>query len=104
MFVRGTRAATLTQHDDGTFSFGYIADYLADERAPAVSLTLPKTRVELISPDLPAACFQLLPEGHNKKALCTLHRIDPSDEFSILLRVAQVDSVGVVTVQAIGDE
>ena len=104
MLHRGRAAGTLTEHDDGGYTFRYDDAWLADEHMPPVSLTMPKTRTSYYAPALFPAFFQLLPEGFNKRVLCQIHRLDASDEFSILLHVAGEDTVGALTVQALDRE
>lgn len=99
VFHRGRRAGTLAQLDDGSFAFAYVGEYLGDASAPPVSLTLPRVAEPYHSESLFPAFFQLLPGGHNKRVLCQTLRIDPNDDFSILLRVAGHDTVGVITVK-----
>lgn len=99
VYVRGRGAGRLSELDDGSVEFAYAPGYLTDADAPPVSLTLPKRGQPYRSPSLFPAFFQLLPEGHNKRVLCETLRVDPDDEFSILLRVAGHDTVGAITVR-----
>jgi len=39
-----------------------------------------------------------LPEGSNKQLICNQNRIDETDDFGILLSVAQYDTIGAVKV------
>lgn len=103
VFHNGRYAGDLRQLDDRSFEFVYSSTYLADPSSPPISLTLPKQNVAHQSKTLFPAFWQLLPEGHNKRVLCQTLRIDPSDAYSILLRVAGKDTVGAITVKAASD-
>lgn len=104
VYYKGVFAGRITEEDDGGFVFVYDDAYLADTTRPPVSLTVPKQPLPYRSPTLFAFLWQLLPEGTNRRLLCELHRIDPADEFSILLLVAGVDTVGAVTVRNDSDD
>jgi len=72
-------------------------DYNPDK--PAISLTLPKSENEFHSRHLFPFFYNMLPEGTNKQVVCKLNRIDPKDDFGLLLTAAKYDSIGAVTVQ-----
>lgn len=91
-------AGILTQEDDGTFTFRYLDSWLDDKEKPAISLTLPKSTEPLRSDYLFPFFYSLLPEGPNKAFVCKHNRLDPDDDFGILLTSARYDSVGAVTV------
>ena len=98
VFVHDVAAASLSQDDDGNFLLRYHRDYLERSDAKPISLSLPLADAPYHSESLFAYFFNLLPEGSNKRALCTMHRIDADDYFSILLRVAGADTIGAVRV------
>ena len=91
-------AGILTQHDNGTFTFRYNDDWMANSAKPGISLTLPKTEQVFHSTFLFPFFYNLLPEGSNKQVACTLNRIDPNDYFGLLMTTAAADSIGAVTV------
>ena len=91
-------AGELIQFDDGSFIFRYNDRWLNDSSKPSISLTLPKTKVEFQSPTLFPFFFNLIPEGVNKRLLCTKKRIDIDDYFGILLEVAGDDTIGAVKI------
>jgi serine/threonine-protein kinase HipA len=92
-------AGILRQLDNGSFHFRYLETWLEDKRKPAISLTLPKEKVEFKSPHLFPLFFHLLPEGSNKQAVCKFKKIDPSDHFGILLNTARFDTIGAITIE-----
>ena len=91
-------AGVLTHHDDGSFSFRYHDAWIADNRKPAISLTLPKIKQEFHSEFLFPFFYNMLPEGSNKEVVCKLNRIDKEDYFGLLITSANNDSIGAVRV------
>lgn len=91
-------AGTLTQHDDGTFTFRYEDSWIVDSNRPGISLTLPKKEHVFHSKFLFPFFYNMLPEGTNKQVVCKHHRIDLSDHLSLLMISAKYDSIGAVRV------
>ena len=60
-------AGTLTQWDDGSFSFEYRDEWTANSTKPSISYTLPKSQKSFRSPYLFPYFFGLIPEGSNKE-------------------------------------
>jgi HipA-like protein len=98
ILFRDEEAGILIQHDDGSFTFSYNNTWLADNKKPGISLTLPKTVQEFHSKYLFPFFFNMLPEGSNKQVVCKLNRIDPSDYFGLLMTTAKNDPIGAVRV------
>jgi len=98
VYVHDVAAASLSQDEDGEFLLWYHPDYLKRPDATPISLSLPLTAAPYHSKTLFSYFFNLIPEGSNKRVLCTMHRIDADDYFSILLRVAGTDTIGAVRV------
>jgi HipA-like protein len=101
IFFKGEEAGELIQDDHGNFTFRYNSLWMANNEKPAISLTLPKTSQEYQSNFLFPFFFNMLPEGSNKQVVCRHVRIDPDDDFGLLLATAQYDTIGAVTVQKI---
>jgi serine/threonine-protein kinase HipA len=99
VLYKGEIAGTLTQHNDGTFSFAYQDIWLTNASRPSISLTLPKTTKEYHSQTLFPSFINMLPEGFNKHIICQSLRIDEDDYFGLLLNVAEHDAIGAVTVK-----
>lgn len=98
VLFKNEEAGILTQYDDGSFSFRYHDDWLANNSNPGISLTLPKTGKEFRSKYLFPFFYNMLPEGSNKQVACKLNRIDREDHFGLLMFTAKNDSIGAVRV------
>lgn len=96
-------AGTLTQHDNGSFTFRYANSWMNDSAKPAISLTLPKKEQEYKSEYLFSVFYNMLPEGSNKQVVCNLNRLDLNDYFGLLLTTAQHDTIGAIRVLKIND-
>jgi len=101
VLFKNEEAGVLIQHDDGSFSFRYRDDWLADTSKPGISLTLPKAEKEFHSTFLFPFFYHMLPEGSNKQVACQLNRLDPKDHFGLLMTTAKNDSIGAVTIEKI---
>jgi serine/threonine-protein kinase HipA len=98
VLFKDDEAGILTQHDDGSFSFRYQDEWIANNNKQSISLTLPKIEKEFHSKYLFPFFFNMLPEGSNKQVVCKLNRIDREDHFGLLMTTAKNDSIGAVTV------
>jgi len=98
ILFKGEEAGILTQHDDGAFTFRYNDAWMADSNKPGISLTLPRSQQEYNSQYLFPFFYNMLPEGSNKQVVCKLMRIDPDDDFGLLLTTAKNDTIGAVRV------
>lgn len=101
VYMRGIEAGTLTENDNGSYTFRYEDSYFANSSMPEVSLTLPKIQKEFTSDYLFPFFFSLLSEGSNKAAQCSLLRIDEKDYFGLLLATTSYDTIGAVTLKPI---
>jgi HipA-like protein len=101
VLFKNEEAGILTQHDDGSFTFRYHEDWIANTDRQSVSLTLPKNEKEFHSEYLFPFFFNMLPEGSNKQVVCKFNRIDREDYFGLLITSAKNDSIGAVTVRRI---
>jgi HipA-like protein len=99
VFYGDTLAGHIEGQDNGCYGFVYQPDYLARPDARPVSLTLPLRREEFHSPVLFPFFSGLLAEGNLKDLQCRLHRIDPNDDFTRLLKTTRRDVIGAVTVE-----
>jgi serine/threonine-protein kinase HipA len=98
ILYKDEEAATLTQHDDGSFTFRYHSTWMGNSNKPSISLTLPKVAQEYHSKFLFPFFYNMLPEGSNKQIICKYNRIDRDDYFGLLMFTAKHDSIGAVTV------
>jgi HipA-like protein len=104
VLFKDEEAGTLTQHDDGSFSFAYDHSWVDDAKKAAISLTLPKRHKAYHSEFLFPFFYNMLPEGSNKQVVCKLNRLDWDDYFGLLLTIAKNDTIGAVTVQKIENQ
>ncbi|GAB4014031.1 HipA N-terminal domain-containing protein [Spirosoma migulaei] len=91
-------AGILSQHDDSTFTFRYYDAWYTQSDKPGISLTLPKNKQEYHSNYLFPFFYNMLPEGSNKRVVCTYNRIDKDDYFGLLMATAKNDTIGAVRV------
>lgn len=98
VLYKNEEAGTLSQLDDGSFTFRYNEAWIVSDK-PSISLTLPKSEKEFKSETLFSFFFNMLPEGTNKETVCFEMRIDPNDYFGLLLNTAKYDTIGAVTVK-----
>ena len=97
-YYKNELAGVLSQLDDGNYVFSYVERWFSDVSKPSISLTLPKSKIEFQSSILFPFFFNLIPEGVNKRLVCSKKRIDLDDYFGILLEVANGDNIGAVKV------
>lgn len=96
-------AGYLIEDDQRSFTFTYEDEYFIDSDAPAISLTLPKSKKEYSGKNLFPFFFNMLSEGVNKKLQNRTLRIDEKDHFGLLLATAQNDTIGAITIKPINE-
>ena len=101
VYINRILAGTLTEHNDGLFSFRYDDGYFSNPEQSSISLTLPKNRQEHHSQTFFPFFFNMLSEGANKRIQTRLFKIDEDDAFGLLLATAHSDVIGAVTVKKI---
>lgn len=94
-------AGVLRELSPAAYEFRYDDAYYADPAAPAVSLTLPKSKQQYQSDHLFSFFANLLSEGHNRAYQSRLYKIDLKDDFGLLLATAHTETAGTITVKAI---
>ena len=82
IYLHGIKCGLLTEEDDKSFTFSYDSVYL--QRA-----------------DADPVFANMLSEGENRHVQSVLLRIDPEDDFGILLATCQIDTIGAITVKPI---
>ena len=85
--------------DGGNYIFTYDSDFLKNSKNFAISLTLPKRREPFVSKHLHSFFSNLLAEGNLKKLQCKQLKIDEDDEFTRLVKTAEFDTIGAITVR-----
>jgi serine/threonine-protein kinase HipA len=103
IYNNGILAGHLEKKGPDEYSFAYTAAYFANSSLPPISLTLPKTRQSFQSPILFSFFSGLLAEGINKDIQCRILKIDDRDDFTRLLKTADEDTIGGITVKEIND-
>ncbi len=96
----GVLAGVLEETETG-FSFAYDTAYLRDSEAKPISCTMPKRKELFESKHLFPFFHGLLAEGVTKDLQCRLLKIDERDHFGRLLKTAQNDPIGSVTVEEV---
>lgn len=91
------RVAGLLEREGDTVRFQYDEAYLK-LRQPALSLSLPLREQPFESKGLPPYFSGLVSEGWLKRVQATEQRIDPTDDFSLLVHNGN-DLPGAVTIE-----
>ena len=86
---------------DNKYFFEYDKDYLNNQDNPPISLSLPKREDPYVADKLFPFFYGLLSEGDNKELQCRLLSIDENDHFTRLLKTAELDTIGGITVREI---
>ncbi len=97
IYVKYVYAGILKETDEG-YEFIYDEEYLKNEKAKAVSLTLPLSHNSYVSKTLFSFFDGLIPEGWLLDVVCKNWKIDRKDRFGILL-IACKDGIGDVSVR-----
>jgi serine/threonine-protein kinase HipA len=100
--VFGKRAGTLTENDDGQFTFVYDASYLKEPSAVAVSNTMPLRSAAYESNALFPFFDGLIPEGWLLDIAEKNWKLDGRDRMGLLLACCS-SSIGAVSIRCPGD-
>ena len=101
IYRNGVLAGTLSEENRNSFVFRYDERYFNDTTKPAISLTLPKSKMKYTSQYLFPFFFNMLSEGENRKLQSIQLKIDEEDNFGLLMATAQYDTIGAITVKPI---
>ena len=102
--VNGIPAGVLEETGEG-FRFFYYRDYAENHDLPGVSLTLPKRSDQPHESTVLFPFFAgLLTEGTAMHIQCRVMKLDEADLFGRLLKTAQDDVIGNVTVHEIKED
>lgn len=96
IYFNGARAGRLT-HDASGYTFAYDQNYLKLPQSLPISLTLPLDPEPYVSPILFPFFKGLIPEGWLFELNARTLKIDPRDEFGMLLHTGR-DCIGAITV------
>lgn len=99
VFLRDVKAGLLTENEDG-YIFEYDADFLASDKAEAISLTLPLSDKPYRDKVLFPFFDGLIPEGWLLDIAEKNWKIDNRDRMSLLLACCKdcIGAVGVIPV------
>ena len=101
VYIRNVYAGKLCETDEG-YAFSYDEQYLNNENASAVSLTLPLSKTVYTSKTLFSFFDGLIPEGWLLDVVSRNWKIDTQDRFGLLL-VACKDGIGNVSIKGEGE-
>lgn len=94
-------AGILTERNRQDYQFEYDEKYFLSSDNQAISLTFPKTQQVFYGTFLFPFFYNMLSEGVNRKLQCTLLKIDENDNFGLLTKTSQFDTIGAITVKPI---
>ncbi len=92
-------AGILTEENRQNYRFEYDDKYLLSDDNQAISLTLPKSQQVFQSSYLFPFFYNMLSEGVNRKLQSMLLKIDENDNFGLLAKTSQFDTIGAITVK-----
>lgn len=95
-----TKAGELWVDDDG-YHFEYDDTFMNDDTTRPISVNMPKKQKSYHSKELFHYFKSILSEGENREQICKSLRIDPSDDWSLLVLTCQYDTIGAITVKSI---
>lgn len=101
VYRNGILAGTLLEENRNSFIFRYDNAYFKDEKQPAISLTIPKSKQQYHSKYLFPFFFNMLSEGMNRKLQSIQLKIDKKDNFGLLLATARFDTIGAITIKPV---
>lgn len=101
VYYNNILAGYIEKNSNRDYVFTYTDNYFADKTMPAISLTLPKNVKEHHDTVLFSFFSGLLSEGINKDIQCRALKIDEEDDFTRLLKTAEYDTIGAITVKEI---
>ena len=97
--VQGCFAGILSREAKDRYSFRYDPDYCREHPEEPVCRRMPVREEVYRSTSLFPFFSNLLSEGSNRVFQEKLHRIEPGDDFGLLLKTAGYDTIGAVTVR-----
>jgi serine/threonine-protein kinase HipA len=104
VYQNDIKAGILTEQNPGVgYTFEYSKDYLKST-LPPISLSLPKHEDAYYSDYLFPFFTNMLPEGANRRMICSSLRIDEDDLFSLLQAMADKDFIGAVNVRTLTND
>ena len=99
VYIQNTFAGEIRETDEG-YEFEYDDAYFSNEKAVAVSITLPLQNKKYISKFLFPFFDGLIPEGWLLEVVEKNWKLDPKDRFGLML-VSCRDCIGDVSIEAV---
>lgn len=96
-------AGRLTENAKGSYEFTYDDAFMMDTSTPPVSVNLPKDKKRYFSDHIFPVFINMLPEGANRKALCTIYKVDERDFFGMLEMICGMDAIGKFVLKRVGE-
>lgn len=87
--------------DNQGYHFEYDDSFIANDATRPISVNMPKSQKNYHSEELFHYFKSILSEGENRQQICKALRIDPSDDWSLLVLTCQYDTIGAITVKNI---
>ena len=104
VYFNNVKAGILTEEYPGKdYSFQYLDEYV-NSPMPPISVTFPKKQKVYVSEYLFPFFSNLLPEGSNRRVICSAQRIDEDDSFGLLAAMADKDFIGAINVRRIKND
>ena len=100
VFFNDQLAGILEKRDSGYY-FKYDKKYLSNSKTRSISLSLPKNKKSFHSKQLFSFFHGLLTEGFTTKIQARKLKIDEKDYFTRLIKTANIDTIGSVTIEEI---
>ena len=101
VYRNGILAGTLLEENRNSYIFRYDNAYFNDDKQPAISLTIPKSKQQYHAKYLFPFFFNMLSEGMNRQLQSIQLKIDKKDNFGLLLATARVDTIGAITIKPV---
>ncbi len=101
VYNNGRLAGILEKKSGGEYLFTYTDEYFENRDLTAISLSFPKNQKQYEASTLFPFFYGMLSEGINKDIQCRLLKIDENDDFTRLIKTADTDTIGAITVKEI---
>ncbi len=102
VIMHGKLAGIIEETDDG-YSFAYLKEYMEDETAKPVSLTLPFSHEPYLNRNMFPFFDGLIPEGWLLDIAQKNWKLNPRDRMGLLLACCK-DTIGAVSIEEIINE
>ena len=98
VFYNNIFAGNLCKSQKG-YEFKYDKTYLKNKELPQIAFSFPKRKEVFFSKELFPFFYGLLSEGSNRQIQEKLLKIDSKDNFTLLIKTANTETIGAITVR-----